>query len=129
MLKQITRLGLSAVRRMFSHDHAARVRMRNAPLDLRIVGRVLVHAALVGLAAGAAGAAFFALAELAQVGLLETMAGLHPLRAVGETFPARFVSDDVVFRPWVLLFLPALGAGLAGPLCWLAAETRGGGGD
>ncbi|HET6347117.1 MAG TPA: chloride channel protein, partial [Myxococcota bacterium] len=73
---------------------------------------MLAHAALVGVAAGAVGAAFFAGAELMQAALLESLAGYHPLRAVGETFAEGVNSDGTPFRPWVLLFLPALGAGL-----------------
>ena len=46
-----------------------------APLDLRIVGRMLFHAALVGAAAGLAGAAFFAAVEYLQRFLLEDLAG------------------------------------------------------
>ena len=37
-----------------------------APLELRLVGRTLLHAALVGAAAGAVGALFFYGLELAQ---------------------------------------------------------------
>jgi len=46
-----------------------------APLDLRIVGRMLFHAALVGMAAGFAGALFFGGLEYVQRFLLEDLAG------------------------------------------------------
>ena len=70
----------------------------NAPLDLRIVGRTLLHAALVGVAAGLVGAAFFAALEYMQRFLLEDLAGYVPLRARGETF-ARGRPAPIVFRP------------------------------
>src|SRR5688572_21555000 len=74
-----------------------------APLDLRIVGRMLFHAALVGMSAGFAGAAFFGALEYVQRLLLEDLAGYNALRAHGETFAAR--SGPRHFRPWVLAFL------------------------
>ncbi len=98
-----------------------------APLDLRIVGRMLFHAALVGVAAGLTGAAFFGILEHLQRLLLEDWAGYTTLRAHGETFAAR--EGDRVFRPWILVFLPALGGLACGLMTRLAPETRGGGGD
>jgi CIC family chloride channel protein len=98
-----------------------------APLDLRIVGRTLLHAALVGLAAGVVGAAFFAGVEYMQRFLLEGLAGYAPLRARGERFAAS--GAPILFRPWVLVFLPAIGGFACGWLTLLAPETRGGGGD
>src|SRR5438552_2827858 len=50
-------------------------------VDLTIVGRTLLHAALVGAAAGLVGAAFFAGLEYVQRLLLEDLGGYHPLRA------------------------------------------------
>jgi CIC family chloride channel protein len=99
----------------------------SAPLDLRIVGRTLLHAAAVGVAAGLAGAAFFAGLEYFQRGVLEELAGYIPLRADGETFAAG--SGFHVFRPWLLVLLPGLGGLACGLLTRLAPETRGGGGD
>ena len=98
-----------------------------APLDLRIVGRMLFHAALVGLAAGLSGAAFFGALELVQRVLLEEMVGYSPLRAHGEVAPAHAVTT--VFRPWLLVILPALGGLACGLLARLAPEVRGGGAD
>ncbi len=40
---------------------------QSTPLDLRIVGRTLLHAALVGVAAGLVGAAVFAASEYVPV--------------------------------------------------------------
>ncbi len=98
-----------------------------APLDLRIVGRMLFHAALVGVVAGLVGAAFFGVLEQLQRLLLEDLAGYTALRAHGETFAAR--AAERTFRPWVLLWLPALGGLACGLLTRLAPEARGGGGD
>ncbi|HTM43967.1 MAG TPA: chloride channel protein [Polyangiaceae bacterium] len=98
-----------------------------APLDLRIVGRMLLHAALVGAAAGFAGAAFFGALEYVQRFLLEDWTGYSVLRAHGETFAGPSAVHE--FRPWLLLFLPALGGLACGLLTRLAPETRGGGGD
>jgi CIC family chloride channel protein len=97
------------------------------PLDLRILGRTLLHTAAVGLAAGLMGAAFFAALEYAQGFFLEHLAGYTPLRAHGEKI---FGEGGVVaLHPVVVLLLPMCGALLAGVVCQLAPETRGGGGD
>jgi CIC family chloride channel protein len=98
------------------------------PVDLRIVGRTLLHAALVGLAAGLMGAAFFAGLEVVQRFLLENLVGYRILRASGETFMSELDAARP-FRWWLLLFLPALGALVSGLVSQLAPETRGGGGD
>jgi CIC family chloride channel protein len=97
------------------------------PLDLRILGRTLLHTAAVGLAAGLLGAAFFAGLEYTQSFLLEHLAGYAPLRAHGEKIFGE--AATLVLRPAVILVLPAAGALLAGLLCILAPEARGGGGD
>ncbi|HEY6728055.1 MAG TPA: chloride channel protein [Polyangiaceae bacterium] len=98
-----------------------------APLDLRIVGRMLFHAALVGMAAGFAGAAFFGALEYAQRLVLEDLAGYATLRAHGETFAAGAGPRE--FRPWLLVLLPAVGGLACGILTRWAPEARGGGGD
>lgn len=100
-----------------------------APLDLRIVGRTLLHAALVGVAAGIAGAIFFGGLEYVQRFLLEDLTGYQALRAHGETFAAGAAGVHHPFRPWLLALLPALGGLLCGLVTRLAPETRGGGGD
>ena len=97
-------------------------------VELRIVGRTLLHAALVGAAAGLVGAAFFAGLEYVQRFLLEDLGGYHPLRAAGEDFLGPS-SGPHRFRPWLLVVLPALGALGSGIVSQLAPETRGGGGD
>src|SRR5882672_905549 len=98
------------------------------PVDLRIVGRTLLHAALVGIVAGLMGAAFFAMLEIVQRFFLEYLTGYRILRASGETF-MRELDAGRPFRWWLLLFLPAAGALASGLLSQLAPETRGGGGD
>lgn len=98
------------------------------PLDLQIVGRMLVHATLVGVAAGLVGAFFFAAVEFVQYLLLERLAGYTVLRAHGETFWAG-LAPSPHFDPWLLLLLPALGGLACGLLTRLAPEARGGGGN
>ena len=95
------------------------------PLELQIVGRTLLHAALVGLVAGVVGSAFLAILEYVQGGLLETLCGYEPLRAAGEKHGA--MADQ--FRWYLLLFLPALGGVVCGLVSRYAPEIRGGGGD
>lgn len=99
----------------------------DAAVDFRIVGRTLLHAAAVGVAAGLAGAMLFGGLELFQRVLLEGIAGYTPLRADGEALGAAV--ETHVFRPWVLVFLPALGGLACGLLSRLAPEIAGGGGD
>jgi CIC family chloride channel protein len=98
------------------------------PVDLRIVGRTLLHAALVGIVAGLMGVAFFAALEVVQRFILEYLGGYRILRASGETFLPE-LDGTRPFRPWLLLFLPAAGALVSGLISQLAPETRGGGGD
>lgn len=98
------------------------------PVDLRLVGRTLIHAAIVGVVAGLIGAAFFAGLEVVQRLILEQLAGYRILRASGETFLPELDAGRP-FRWWLLLFLPGLGALGAGVVSQLAPETRGGGGD
>ncbi|AUX25754.1 chloride channel protein [Sorangium cellulosum] len=97
-------------------------------IAFQLVGRVLLHAILVGAAAGIVGSLFFAALELAEHELLVTLTGYKPLRAKGEAVFAGVSAGP--FRPWLVCVLPALGA-LAGGLlsAKLAPETRGGGSD
>lgn len=98
-----------------------------SPIDLRLVGRTIFHAALVGVGAGLVAIAFYACLERIDRFVLGQLAGYRALRASGESF---FGADEVgPFRPLLLLFLPALGGLLSGLVTRLAPECRGGGGD
>src|SRR6516165_10669012 len=96
------------------------------PIDFQILGRVLLHAALVGAAAGLMGSLFFAGVEAVQRIALEGWTGYVPLRAGGERLLGEMTRTPP-FRPWLLLVVPAIGALAAGAISmWLAPETRGG---
>lgn len=99
-----------------------------APLDLRFTGRVLFHAAVVGIACGVGGALFFAALEAIQRFLLVDVAGYVPLRALGERFAEAGEPPDE-FRWWLLLLLPALGGLACGVLARFVPEVSGGGAD
>jgi CIC family chloride channel protein len=100
-----------------------------APIELQILGRMLLHSALVGAAAGLLGSLFFAGVEAAQRVGLEALTGYLPLRAAGEGILGES-NKPTTFRPWLLLLFPAIGTLLAGIIsAWLAPETRGGGSD
>ena len=95
---------------------------------MQLLGRVLLHAALVGAAAGLVGSLFVAGLELTQMLFLERLAGYLPLRADGEQIvQSQFLAP---FRPWLLWAVPAVGALCAGVVsARFAPETRGGGSD
>jgi len=59
------------------------------PVDLRLLGRTLLHAALVGVGAGLVGAAFFAGLEYTQDLLLGHLGGYAPLRSASGTRTSR----------------------------------------
>jgi len=100
-----------------------------SPLELQLLGKMLLHSALVGAAAGVAGTVFFATLEFVQTFLLEHLVGYLPLRAAGEKLVAEGEGHGS-FHPWVLCFVPALGALGAGLLSTkFAPETAGGGAD
>jgi CIC family chloride channel protein len=116
------------MKRAVGRDLLTTILREAAPADLRIVGRMLFHAAIVGVAAGLAGAAFFAGLEVVQRLVLEELGGYRPLRAHGETFLPELANLGQ-FRPWLLVIVPAVGALASGIISELAPETRGGGGD
>jgi CIC family chloride channel protein len=100
-----------------------------APIEFQILGRVLLHSALVGAAAGLLGSLFFAGVEAMQRVSLEKLTGYVPLRAGGELI-LRDMDRPPPFRPWILWLIPGLGALVGGAISyWLAPETRGGGSD
>ena len=96
------------------------------PLELQIVGRTLLHAALVGLVAGLVGSAFLWALQRVQGVALEDLCGYIPLRAAGEWHSDHAPGE---FRWYLLAFVPALGGLVCGLLTRKAPETRGGGGD
>jgi chloride channel protein, CIC family len=98
-----------------------------SPIPMQMLGRALLRAALVGVAAGLIGSLFFAGVELVQQVVLERLCGYVPLRAAGERITGEVAVTP--FRPWLVCFMPALGALGAGLLSRYAPETRGGGAD
>lgn len=98
-----------------------------APLTLQLLGRLLLHAAAVGVAVGVVSLLFVEGLEITQSFVLEHLVGYIPLRAAGEQPAAH--EHPATFRPWLLVFLPAVGALLSGAISTLAPETRGGGTD
>lgn len=101
---------------------------QSQPLEFQILGRTLLHAALVGIAAGVFGCLLFAALELVQHVVLERLIGYQPLHAVGE---GSVIHGGVgaTFRPWLLWLVPAAGALLGGLVSRFVPEARGGGGD
>lgn len=98
-----------------------------APLDLRILGRMLIQAAVVGAAAGVLAAAFYWTLELGSELFLDVLAGVSPARAAGEM--ADKIQRAKAFRPWVLVLLPAAGALLASLLTRRFAPECSGAGE
>jgi CIC family chloride channel protein len=97
------------------------------PLELQIVGRTLMHAAVVGVGAGILGCLFFVGCEQLQHFLLEQLAGYEQLHAHGE----QLLSGATGAQPrlWLLALIPMLGGLAAGVVMLFAPECRGGGGD
>ena len=97
-------------------------------LEFKNLGRMLLHAALVGALTGLVGSLFFVALEIVQRLLLEDTAGYKPLKAHGEALMPSLEAAE--FRPWLLVVLPAAGALVGGVLtAFLAPEAKGGGGD
>ncbi|EYF07178.1 chloride channel protein [Chondromyces apiculatus] len=97
-------------------------------LAFQDLGRVLLHAGLVGAAAGLAGSLFFAALELGERHILEGLTGYQPLRAHGEAVLPGYHRTEL--RPWLICLIPAIGALIGGLLTSkLAPEARGGGAD
>lgn len=97
--------------------------------ELRAIGRVVLHALIVGLVVGIGACSFYVLLGVAERVLLEGVAGYTPLRSAGE-HALDFPMPSRSFSPLLLALLPALGGLGAGILAHrLAHETSGGGGD
>ena len=98
-----------------------------SPIPVQLLGRTLLRAALVGVAAGLIGSIFFFGVEVVQKFVLERLCGYVPLRAEGERITGEVGLTP--FRWWLVWLMPALGALGAGLLSRSAPETRGGGAD
>ncbi|MBI4816780.1 MAG: chloride channel protein [Deltaproteobacteria bacterium] len=86
-----------------------------------------MHTALVGLAGGLVGAAFFAAVERTQQLLLERVSGYQPLRAAGERFQDDLPS--IGFHPILLVVVLTLGGLAVGLMTRWAPEIASGGTD
>jgi chloride channel protein, CIC family len=96
--------------------------------EVRAMGRVVMHALVVGLVVGGVACVFFAMLGFAERTLLEGIAGYSPMRAAGE-HSLDFPMPRRAFSPWLLAILPAVGGLFSGILIdRLAHETSGGGG-
>jgi chloride channel protein, CIC family len=123
-----TKLPGAALRRLRALQRLIQTTTR-APIEFQILGRVLLHSALVGAAAGLMGSLFFAAVEAVQRVCLEGWTGYVPLRAGGEQVFGE-MEKQPPFRPWLLVVIPALGALVGGAISFFfAPETRGGGSD
>ncbi|HSM92583.1 MAG TPA: chloride channel protein [Anaeromyxobacteraceae bacterium] len=94
-------------------------------LELKLLGRAIVLAAIVGLLGGLVGAAFVGAVDRLQGFLLGHLGGASMLRAAGEAADVR----EEPLRLWLLALLPALGGLVSGLLSRVAPEVAGGGGD
>lgn len=121
--RTLKRLLLEARRRLF--DQPVDVALDNSPVDLRIVGRTLFHAVVVGAAAGLVGVAFVRSLDWLQAWVLNAGVGYVPLRANGEDV----VRVSATFRWWLLVPVLFVGGLLSGIIMRWAPETRGGGAD
>ena len=119
--------GGPAFRRMTRALRRGSAQVTATPFGFQALGKVLLHAALVGAAAGLIGSFFVAGLEIAQRFLLDGLTGYVPLKAAGELLVGGEVTHG--FRPWLLWVVPAIGALLGGLVSRLAPETRGGGSD
>lgn len=96
---------------------------------MRIVGRVLIHATVVGAAAGLMACLVYYLLEIVQLFVIDHLTGYESLRAAGEFEDfGSFKAESP--RPWLLWAMPAIGALLATLLTYRwAPECLGAGAD
>lgn len=119
----------SAPRRSRLRGLLAGLFVETSPVDLRIVGRTLMHAVLVGVVAGLVSVLFVGGLELVEDLLLGRVVGYSRLRAAGEEVLGEVHTRGAV-RLWLLPLVPALGALASGVLtAHFAPEAAGGGGD
>jgi CIC family chloride channel protein len=99
-------------------------------LELRHLGRTLLHCILVGIAVGLVACVFYLGLQWGEHLLLEKLAGYRPLRPAGEHVVELPWWKGRPFTPWVLVLVPAFGGLASGLLArWLAPEASGGGGN
>ena len=96
-------------------------------LELRRLGRTLYHAGVLGVLAGLAAVAFYALTDAITQGVYERFAGLVSPKTAGQLF----VTTGFFHRRWWLIVLiPALGGLACGAITtFLAPEVAAGGGN
>src|SRR3954453_24203242 len=80
----------------------AALALDKGPVDLTLVGKTLLRAALIGAVAGLFGAAFFWLTEHATHLVLERGTGYRPLSAAGEILASTSSDEQYLYRPWLL---------------------------
>lgn len=98
----------------------------------RSQGRIIGAAVLVGLVAGLGAILFCVACEVASHYMLGELAGYHAEGPVGEArLPAGWLAaGEIGFRPWMLLFTPAIAGLVSGYLVYrLAPEAEGHGTD
>ena len=96
----------------------------------RSQGRVLGASILVGIVAGLGGILFSLVGQLVLQYTLEGVAGYRSPGPAGEVHFPWLPHLDSVFRPWMLLIIPALGGLLSGFLVFrFAPEAEGHGTD
>ncbi len=95
---------------------------------LRPQVRVLGLSLLVGIVAGVGAIAFYAACQVVVHYALDAAAGYRPHHPGGE--PPLLAPTDQLFRPWLLVLVPALGGLVSGLLVFtLAPEAEGHGTD
>src|ERR1019366_5418964 len=76
-----------------------------SPIPVQLLGRTLLRAARVGVAAGLIGSIFFFGVEVVQKFVLERLCGYVPLRAEGERITGEVGLTP--FRWWLVWLMPA----------------------
>lgn len=99
-------------------------------LDMRRLGRVLLHSVLVGALAGGVACAFFYALEWTEWFLQGELAGYHAVRPDGEVRLTPEPQAGHPTRTWLFLILPALGGLVCGAIVQrFAPEAAGPGSD
>ncbi len=97
-------------------------------LELRHLGRTLLHCILVGVAVGTIACIFYLGLIWGEHLLLERVAGYRPLRPAGEHAFEIAGEHARPLVPWLLVLVPALGGLVAGLIArFVAPETAAGG--